>query len=82
MTEVQGLDAFGLELKKVAKEFGSKFATGSSVTKVAGGGQEITVQGDVSMEIKEFILGKWKDVPEKNIVLEEPKKKKAADAEG
>ncbi|KAM3086828.1 Translation machinery-associated protein 22 [Clarireedia jacksonii] len=82
VTEVQGLDAFGLELKKVAKEFGSKFATGSSVTKVAGGGQEITVQGDLSMEIKEFILGKWKDVPAKNIVLEEPKKKKAADAEG
>ncbi|PQE09801.1 translation machinery-associated 22 protein [Rutstroemia sp. NJR-2017a BBW] len=82
VTEVQGLDAFGLELKKVAKEFGSKFATGSSVTKVAGGGQEITVQGDLSMEIKEFILGKWKDVPGKNIVLEEPKKKKAADAEG
>lgn len=33
MTVVTGLEAHGLDLKKVAKEFGKKFATGSSVTK-------------------------------------------------
>ena len=33
MTVVVGLDAHGLDLKKVAKEFGKKFATGCSVTK-------------------------------------------------
>lgn len=43
VTEISGLEAFGLDLKKVAKEFGKKFATGSSVTKTAAGGEEITV---------------------------------------
>ena len=36
MTAVSGLEAHGLDLKKVAKEWGKKFATGSSVTKSAG----------------------------------------------
>ncbi|CAD6451254.1 05acb5e6-214c-446f-a369-b6ad4feab107 [Sclerotinia trifoliorum] len=81
VTEIQGLEAFGLELKKVAKEFGSKFATGSSVTKVASGGQEITVQGDVSEDVREFLIKTYKNIPRKNIVLEEPKKKKAEPAE-
>ncbi len=30
VTEVSGLEAFGLDLKKIAKEFGKKFATGSA----------------------------------------------------
>ncbi|KAJ8061445.1 hypothetical protein OCU04_009263 [Sclerotinia nivalis] len=81
VTEIQGLEAFGLELKKVAKEFGSKFATGSSVTKVASGGQEITVQGDVSEDVREFLIKSYKNIPRKNIVLEEPKKKKAEPVE-
>ena len=51
------------------------------MTKVAGGGQEITVQGDVSEDVREFLLAKWKEIPKKNIVLEEPKKKKAEPAE-
>lgn len=33
---MSGLEAHGLDLKKVAKEWGKKFATGSSVTKTAG----------------------------------------------
>ena len=51
VTAVQGLEAFGYDLKKVAKDFGKKFATGSSVTKIPGGGEEIPVQGDLSCEI-------------------------------
>ena len=35
VTAVSGLEAHGLDLKKVAKEWGKKFATGSSVTKTA-----------------------------------------------
>ena len=35
MTAVAGLEAHGLDLKKVAKECGKKFETGSSVTKTA-----------------------------------------------
>jgi len=77
---VSGLEAFGLDLKKVAKDFGKKFATGASVTKVPGVGEEIVVQGDVSEEIEEFLLEKYKDIPEDNIELIEDKKKKGAAA--
>lgn len=80
VTAVIGLEAFGLDLKKVAKEFGKKFATGSSVTKVPSGGEEIVVQGDVSDEIEEFLLEKYKDIPEDNIELVDDKAKKKAAA--
>jgi density-regulated protein DRP1 len=59
----------------VAKDFGKRFATGSSVTKTASGGEEIVVQGDVSDEIEEFLLEKYKEIPEDNIELVEDKKK-------
>lgn len=77
VTEVSGLEHFGLDLKKIAKEFGKKFATGSSVTKNAGGtGDEITVQGDVSEDIEEWLLEHYEDkIPEDNIELIEDKKK-------
>ncbi|KAM0444292.1 hypothetical protein ACHAPV_007657 [Trichoderma viride] len=78
VTAVIGLEAFGLDLKKVAKDFGKKFATGSSVTKLPSGGEEIVVQGDVSDELEEFILEKYKDVPEDNIELVDDKKKKSS----
>jgi len=76
VTAIQGLELFGMDLKKVAKEFGKKFATGSSVTKIPGGGDEITVQGDLSAEIEEYLLEAYKDIPEDNIELIEDKKKK------
>ncbi|OAA53781.1 RNA-binding protein [Niveomyces insectorum RCEF 264] len=81
VTTVAGLEAFGLDLKKVAKEFGKKFATGSSVTKTPSGGEEIVVQGDVSDEIEEFLLGKYKEIPEDNFeFIDDKAKKKAAAA--
>jgi len=73
---VSGLEAFGLDLKKVAKEMGKKFACGSSVTKAAAGGEEIVIQGDLSDEIAEWLLEKYKDIPEDNIEQIEDKKKK------
>ncbi|TVY71226.1 Translation machinery-associated protein [Lachnellula suecica] len=76
VTAVSGLEAFGLENKKVAKDLGKKFATGASVTKVASGGEEIVVQGDVSEEIEEFLLEKYSVIPQDNIELVEDKKKK------
>lgn len=78
VTAVHGLELHGLDLKKVAKDFGKKFATGSSVTKVPGGGEEITVQGDLSDDIYDFILETYKAVPEDNLECIEEKKKKAA----
>ncbi|WAO83540.1 Translation machinery-associated protein 22 [Fusarium falciforme] len=80
VTAVIGLEAFGLELKKVAKDLGKKFATGSSVTKLPGGGEEIVVQGDVSMELEEFLIEKYKEIPEDHIELVEDKKKKKGGA--
>lgn len=77
VTAVSGLEAFGLELKKVSKDFGKKFATGSSVTKTASGGEEIVVQGDLSDEIFEFLVD-GDIVPEENVECVEDKKKKAA----
>ncbi|KFH43596.1 Translation machinery-associated protein-like protein [Hapsidospora chrysogenum ATCC 11550] len=85
VTAVVGLETFGLDLKKassepVAKELGKKFATGSSVTKIPSGGEEIVVQGDVSEDLEEFLLDKYEEIPEDNIELVDEKKKKKAAA--
>ncbi|KAK0205256.1 translation initiation factor SUI1 [Desarmillaria ectypa] len=82
VTSVHGLEAFGVDLKKVAKQFASKFATGSSVTKNPQGQDEIVVQGDVSGEILEMIedeVGLLKGIPADNVELVEEKKKKGAE---
>src|SRR5271170_6247382 len=71
-----------IELKKAAKFFAQKFATGSSVTKNPQGLDEIVVQGDVSNEIMEMIEekeGLLKAVPKDNVVRVEEKKKKGGD---
>ncbi|KFA48563.1 hypothetical protein S40293_00392 [Stachybotrys chartarum IBT 40293] len=80
VTAIIGLEAFDLELKKVSKDLAKKFATGCAVTKVPSGGEEIVLQGDVSDEVEEFILEKYKQVPEDNIELVDDKKKKKAAA--
>ncbi|KAL4245710.1 Translation machinery-associated protein 22 [Abortiporus biennis] len=46
VTAIHGLEAFDVDLKKVAKQFAQKFATGASVTKNPQGQDEIVVQGD------------------------------------
>ena len=51
---------------QIAKDFGKKFATGSSVTKTPSGGEEIVVQGDVSPEIEDPPLGTYNDRPADN----------------
>jgi density-regulated protein DRP1 len=81
ITCVQGLENFNYELKKIAKDFGKKFACGSSVTKIPGGGEEITVQGDVAYDIETWMIDTMKEIPEDNIeVIEEKKKKGGASA--
>lgn len=76
-----GLEAHGLDNKKIAKELGKKFATGSSVTKSPAGAEEITVQGDVSDDLYDWLLEvHGKEVPEDNIELIEDKKKKSSAA--
>ncbi|KAF2859687.1 translation machinery-associated protein 22 [Piedraia hortae CBS 480.64] len=76
-TEISGLDHFGLDLKKTAKELGKKFATGSSVTKnAAGTGEEITIQGDVGADVVDWISEHCPQVPDENVEMVEDKKKK------
>lgn len=71
-----------MDLKKAAKQFAQKFATGASVTKNLQGQDEIVVQGDVSAEIVEMIeegQGVLKGIPKDNVVEVEDKKKKGGD---
>ena len=63
--------------RKVAKDWGKKFATGSSVTKTASGTDEIVVQGDNSDDIFDIVVDVLK-VPEDNVECIEDKKKKSA----
>lgn len=75
VTAVSGLEAHGMDLKKVAKEWGKKFATGSSVTKTPSGGEEVVVQGDNSDEILDWVID-VAGVPEGNVECVEDKNKK------
>ncbi|CAE6474934.1 unnamed protein product [Rhizoctonia solani] len=82
VTSIHGLEAFDVDLKKAAKLFAQKFATGSSVTKNPQGQDEIVVQGDVTDDIVEMIenqVGVLKGVPDDNVVCIEEKKKKSAE---
>ncbi|KAF7377385.1 Translation machinery-associated protein 22 [Mycena sanguinolenta] len=82
ITSVFGLEAFDIDLKKAAKQFASKFATGASVSKNPQGLEEIVVSGDVSDEILEMIeneVGVLKGIPADNVELVEEKKKKGAE---
>ncbi|KAL2003311.1 hypothetical protein VTN02DRAFT_4324 [Thermoascus thermophilus] len=77
VTVVTGLEVHGLDNKKIAKDLGKKFATGSSVTKSPAGVEEITVQGDVSEDLYDWLVEvHGKEIPEENIELVEDKKKK------
>ncbi|KAK8226079.1 translation initiation factor SUI1 [Phyllosticta capitalensis] len=76
VTAITGLETFGLDLKKVSKDLGKKFATGASVTKLPAGGEEITLQGDLSDDVYDFLIEKYKEIPEDNVECVEDKKKK------
>lgn len=73
----------GIDLKKAAKQFAQKFATGASVTKNAQGLDEVVVQGDVSEEIQELLegqVGVLKGIDADKIVRVEEKTKKKGGA--
>ncbi|KAI8870929.1 density-regulated protein DRP1 [Ramicandelaber brevisporus] len=75
VVQITGLDAFDVDLKKAAKMFATRFACGASVAKNLHGQDEITVQGDVLMELKQMIVEKLPNVPAANIKIDEGKKK-------
>jgi translation initiation factor 1 (eIF-1/SUI1) len=60
VTTILGLEHFQVELKKAAKLFANKFATGSSVSKNNQGLDEIVVQGDLQDEISDLIRAEFK----------------------
>ncbi|RSH77706.1 Translation machinery-associated protein 22 [Apiotrichum porosum] len=83
-THIQNLELFGVDLKKAAKLFASKFATGSSVSKNPQGQDEIVIQGDVGDEIVEMLrqqVGVLKGAPADQITRVEIKKKKEPEPE-
>ncbi|SCU79230.1 LAMI_0A07888g1_1 [Lachancea mirantina] len=55
MIAISGLEVFEIDMKKLAKTFASKFATGCSVSKNAEKKDEIIVQGDVMDEVEAYI---------------------------
>jgi density-regulated protein DRP1 len=75
---ITGLDFFGLDLKRIAKDFGKKFACGASVIKSSSGQDEIVLQGDLSGDIMRYIGEKYPDVPIDSIDQVEDKKKERA----
>ncbi len=68
---VSGLEGYGLELKKVAKLFASKFACGSTVTKNAQGEEEILIQGDVGDDVYDYLTAHHPEIPEEHIEMVE-----------
>ncbi|CAL9731449.1 hypothetical protein MOUN0_L09142 [Monosporozyma unispora] len=52
---IQGLEVFEIDMKKLAKTFASKFATGCSVSKNAEKKEEIIIQGDVIDGVETYI---------------------------
>lgn len=79
---ISGLEVFNIDMKKLAKTFALKFATGASVTKNAEKKEEITVQGDVSDDARAYIekLLEEQGLNEVKVEQIDDKKKKKAEA--
>ncbi|XP_030448544.2 translation machinery-associated protein 22 [Syzygium oleosum] len=75
ITVVKGLELFGIKLSDASKKLGKKFATGASVVKGPTDKEQIDVQGDISLDIVEFLTETWPDVPEAAIYFIEDGKK-------
>ncbi|QSL66180.1 hypothetical protein MERGE_000555 [Pneumocystis wakefieldiae] len=73
---LQGLELYGIDVKKAAKLLGKKFATGSSVTKNACDIDELVIQGDHIDEIHDYILETYPEIPKENIECFKDKQKK------
>lgn len=79
---INGLEVLNVDIKKLAKTFALKFATGASVTKNAEKKDEVLVQGDVSDEARVLIekLLEEQGLNEVKVEQIDEKKKKKADA--
>lgn len=80
---ISGLEIVNVDMKKLAKTFASKFATGASVVKNAEKKEEILVQGDVGDEARVYIEKLLEDQGLNEIKVEQvddKKIRKAAEA--
>lgn len=64
-----------MELKKAAKMFANKFATGSSVSKTGAGAEEIVIQGDCAYDLCDYVLENFSQLKDSDIEIVEGKKK-------
>ncbi|SCU82452.1 LAME_0C01200g1_1 [Lachancea meyersii CBS 8951] len=78
MIAISGLEVFEIDMKKLAKTFASKFATGCSVSKNAEKKEEIVIQGDLADEAEAYIHKLLEEKGMKDVKVEkiETKKKK------
>ncbi|CUS24542.1 LAQU0S17e01288g1_1 [Lachancea quebecensis] len=78
MVAIAGLEVFEIDMKKLAKTFASKFATGCSVSKNIEKKEEIIIQGDVADEAETYIqkLLEEKGLKEVKVEQMDMKKKK------
>ncbi|CAI5509767.1 unnamed protein product [Closterium sp. Naga37s-1] len=75
VTVIKGLEHFGVKLPEAAKKLGKKFASGASVVKGPTEKEQVDVQGDILLDIVDFITATWPDVPEEAIYFIEDGKK-------
>ncbi|XP_002976413.2 translation machinery-associated protein 22, partial [Selaginella moellendorffii] len=75
LTTIKGLDMFGVKLADASKKLGKKFASGASVVKGPTEKEQIDVQGDILLDIVEFITETWQNIPESAIYFIEDGKK-------
>lgn len=69
ITNIKGLEAFGLDLKKVAKRLAGKYACGCSVVKMPAGHEEVALQGDFVDDLVDFLPTEYPEVAAKQIAV-------------
>ncbi|QID80473.1 Translation machinery-associated protein 22 [Saccharomyces pastorianus] len=81
---ISGLEVFDIDMKKLAKTFASRFATGCSVSKNVEKKEEVVIQGDVMDEVETYIHSLLAEKGMKDVKVEtiDAKKKKKPAAEG
>ncbi|CAI1515437.1 hypothetical protein SEUBUCD646_0J02130 [Saccharomyces eubayanus] len=81
---ISGLEVFDIDMKKLAKTFASRFATGCSVSKNVEKKEEVVIQGDVMDEVETYIHSLLEEKGMKDVKVEtiDAKKKKKPAAEG
>lgn len=79
---ISGLEVFEIDMKKLAKTFASKFATGCSVSKNVEKKDEIVIQGDVLEAVEKYIHSMLEEKGMNTVkveIIDSVKKKKPAE---